>query len=90
MGERCCTGRPEGGMAFRRVRPPIALAIASRQSMTGAPNECRLQGGTRKHLSPSAMRSEPMGRIPGVEVTLRLSGITCPLINSEQNGGCVQ
>ena len=30
MGERCCTGRPEGGTAFRRLRPPIALAIASR------------------------------------------------------------
>ena len=30
MGERCCGGRPEGGTAFRRVRPPIALAIASR------------------------------------------------------------
>ena len=71
MGERCCTGRPEGGMAFRRVRPPIALAIASRQPMTGAPNECRLQGGTRKYLSPSAMRSEPMGRIGGTAVISR-------------------
>ena len=40
--------------------------------------------GSRKHLSPSAMRSEPVGRFPGVEVTLRLAGITCPLINSEQ------
>ena len=30
MGGRCCPGRPEGGMAFRRARPPIALAIASR------------------------------------------------------------
>ena len=38
---------------------------------------CRV--GSRKHLSPSAMRSEPVGRIPGVEVTLRLAGITCPL-----------
>ena len=38
---------------------------------------CRV--GSRKHLSPSAMRSEPVGRIPGVEVTLRLTGITCPL-----------
>ena len=45
--------------------------------------------GSRKHLSPSAMRSEPVGRIPGVEVVLRLAGITCPLINSEQNRGCV-
>ena len=25
MGERCCAGNPEVGMAFRRVRPPIAL-----------------------------------------------------------------
>ena len=40
--------------------------------------------GSRKHLSPSAMRSEPVGRIPGDEVVLRLAGITCPLINSEQ------
>ena len=38
---------------------------------------CRV--GSRKHLSPSAMRSEPVGRIPGVEVTLRLAGITSPL-----------
>ena len=45
--------------------------------------------GSRKHLSPSAMRSEPVGRIPGVEVTLQLAGITCPLINSRQNRGCV-
>ena len=30
MGERCCAGRPEGCTAFRRLRPPIALAIASR------------------------------------------------------------
>ena len=36
--------------------------------------------GSRKHLSPSAMRSEPVGRTPGVEVTLRLSGVTCPLV----------
>ena len=49
---------------------------------------CRV--GSRKHLSPSAMRSEPVGRIPGDEVTLRLAGITCPLINSRQNRGCVQ
>ena len=35
--------------------------------------------GSRKHLSPSAMRSEPVGRIPGDEVVLRLAGITCPL-----------
>ena len=48
---------------------------------------CRV--GSRKHLSPSAMRSEPVGRIPGAEVTLRLAGITCPLINSRQNRGCV-
>ena len=54
MGERCCTGRPEGGMAFRRARPPIALAIASRQPMIGAPNECRLQGGIPK--TPLAQR----------------------------------
>ena len=40
--------------------------------------------GSRKHLSPSAMRSEPVGRIPGAEVVLRLAGITSPLINSEQ------
>ena len=79
----------EGGTAFRRVRPPIALAITSRQPLTGAPNECRLKGGTRKHLSPSAMRSEPVGRIPGAEVSLRLARITCPLIYSEQNRGCV-
>ena len=49
---------------------------------------CRV--GSRKHLSPSAMRSEPVGRTPGDEVTLRLAGITCPLINSRQNRGCVQ
>jgi len=54
MGERCCPGRPEGGMAFRRTRPPIALAIASRQPMTGASNECRLQGGIPK--APLAQR----------------------------------
>ena len=54
MGERCCPGRPEGGMAFRRARPPIALAIASRQPMTGASNECRLQGGIPK--TPLAQR----------------------------------
>ena len=40
--------------------------------------------GSRKHLSPSAMRSEPVGRIPGAEAVLRLAGITSPLINSEQ------
>ena len=40
--------------------------------------------GSRKHLSPSAMRSEPVGRVPGAEVVLRLAGITSPLINSEQ------
>ena len=38
---------------------------------------CRV--GSRKHLSPSAMRSEPVGRIPGAEVSLRLARITCPL-----------
>ena len=38
---------------------------------------CRV--GSRKHLSPSAMRSEPVGRTPGAEVSLRLAGITCPL-----------
>ena len=30
MGERCCAGRPEGGTAFRRLRPLIAQAITSR------------------------------------------------------------
>ena len=30
MGGRCCPGRPEGGMAFRRLRPLIAQAITSR------------------------------------------------------------
>jgi len=49
---------------------------------------CRV--GSRKHLSPSAMRSEPVGRTPGAEVSLRLARITCPLTYSEQNGGCVQ
>ena len=44
----------EGGTAFRRVRPPIALAIASRQPLTGAPNECRPQGGFPK--TPLAQR----------------------------------
>ena len=43
---------------------------------------CRV--GSRKHLSPSAMRSEPVGRTPGAEVTLRLAGITCPLTYSRQ------
>ena len=43
--------------------------------------------GSRKHLSPSAMRSEPVGRIPGVEVTLRLAGIThTPHIQSAKSG----
>ena len=44
----------EGGTAFRRVRPPIALAIASRQPLTGAPNERRPQGGFPK--TPLAQR----------------------------------
>ena len=38
----------EVGTAFRRERPPIAVAIASRQPLTGAPNECRPQGGFPK------------------------------------------
>ena len=89
MGERCCPGRPEGGMAFRRARLPIALAIASRQPMTGASNECRLQGGIPKAPLAQRYAERAGGRIPGDEVVLRLAGITCPFINSEQNRGCV-
>ena len=40
-------------------------------ALEGEPNECRPQGGARKHLSPSAMRSEPVGRIGGSAVLSR-------------------
>ena len=45
----CCTGRPEIGTAFRRIRPPIAQQSRADRPLTGAANECRLKGGTRKH-----------------------------------------
>ena len=45
----CCTGRPEIGTAFRRIRPPIAQQSRADRPLTGAANECRLMGGTRKH-----------------------------------------
>jgi len=37
------------------------------------------QGGTRKHLSPSAMRSEPVGRIGGIAVISRRRQSHAPL-----------
>ena len=85
MGERCCAGRPRGRHGISAIEAadrtsdhePTIHWLVSRTSAA-----CR--EGSRKHLSPSAMRSEPVGRIPGDEVVLRLAGITCPLINSEQ------
>ena len=46
---RCCTGRPEIGTAFRRIRPLIAKQSRADRLLTGAANECRLKGGTRRH-----------------------------------------
>ena len=57
---------------------------------------CALRDVKRRPLFKNSVvkdqvrQPEGLGRIPGVEVTLRLAGITCPLINSEQNGGCVR
>ena len=41
-------------------------------------------------VKDQARQPEGLGRIPGVEVTLRLAGITCPLIfQARVFGGCV-
>jgi len=100
MGERCCTGRPKGGTAFRRLRPPIALAIASRQPLTGAPNECRPQGGfpktplaqryaERARGADSRSRSIFTPRGNHMPPWLRGGENHTPLTYSRQNRGCV-
>jgi len=68
----------EGGTAFRRVRPPIALAIASRQPLTGAPNECHPQGGFPK--TPLAQRYAERARGADWRFRSNLASppITCP------------
>ena len=52
---RCCTGRPEGwhGISAREAADRRRRSRADRM-MTSAPNECRLKGGTRKHLRRQA------------------------------------
>ena len=79
MGGRCYPGRPEGGMAFRRARPPIALAIASRQPMTGASNECRLQGGIPKTPLAQRYAERARGADWRLGCNLALPPITSPL-----------
>ena len=78
-------GTPEGRHGISAIEAADCLGnreptIHGKVSRTSA--ACRV--GSRKHLSPSAMRSEPVGRIPGVEVTLRLARITSPLTYSRQ------
>ena len=52
---RCCTGRPEGwhGISAREAADRRRRSRADRM-VTSAPNECRLKGGTRKHLRRQA------------------------------------
>ncbi|MBR3820977.1 MAG: hypothetical protein IKJ37_05075 [Kiritimatiellae bacterium] len=80
MGERCCAGRPKGGTAFRRLRPPIALAIASRQPLTGAPNECHPQGGFPKTPLAQRYAERARGADWWLGCILALPPITCPLV----------
>ena len=42
-------GAAKEGTAFRRIRSPIAQQSRADRPLTGAANECRLKGGTRKH-----------------------------------------
>ena len=42
-------GAAKEGTAFRSIRPPIAQQSRADRPLTGAANECRLKGGTRKH-----------------------------------------
>ncbi|MBQ3099230.1 MAG: hypothetical protein IJC66_13835, partial [Kiritimatiellae bacterium] len=53
----------KAGTAFRRVRPLTAVRRPRADRMTtGAPNECRLKGGPRKHLHNHAERIVPQIR----------------------------
>ena len=72
MGERCCAGRPRGRHGISAIEAADRASdheptIHWKVSRTSA--ACRV--GSRKHLSPSAMRSEPVGRIGGFAVISR-------------------
>ena len=57
---RCCTGHPKGrhGISAREAADRRRRSRADRM-MTSATNECRLKGGTRKHLHQRRSGSRP-------------------------------